>query len=67
MKNGKKLTNSQRKVLIKNGVKNTGDYLYVKTETVSQDGNKSLNQKSGKLQRMVFLNTSINKTETYDM
>lgn len=34
MKRGKKITNAQRKILQKNGHKNTEDFLYVSQETV---------------------------------
>lgn len=67
MKNGKKITRSQRNVLLRNGVKDTDNYLYITTEISSKDGNKSLNKMSGKLQKMIFLNVAKNTTETYDI
>ncbi len=65
MKNGKKLTRFQRNVLLKNGITNAEKYLYLQMRTESEDGSKSLNQKSSKVQMMEFLNVDTNLTECY--
>lgn len=53
---GKKLTFSQRNILMNNNINNTDDYLYVKMETICDDGDKHLKQNIGKIQRMVIVN-----------
>lgn len=52
---GKKLTVSQRRILINNGIKEPDDYLYVKTETVNLNGGKRLNQNCPKIDKLVII------------
>lgn len=55
MKRGKKLTFAQRNILTQNKITDPDDYLYLKMETVSDDGDKHLKQNSSKIQRIVVI------------
>lgn len=52
---GKKLTFAQRNILSQNNITNPEDYLYLKMETVADDGDKHLKQNSLKIQRIVVV------------
>ena len=54
----KKLTARQRSILESNGMSPIGmnNWFYVKTETVSSDGNKSSSKNSDKIRYMIIQN-----------
>lgn len=52
---GKKLTVSQKNILVKNGINEPDDYLYVKIETVNLNGDKHLTQDCPKIEKLVVI------------
>lgn len=59
---GKKLTRQQYSILESNGVNDTENWLFVKTETLKPDGDKSPAKNSEKLTYMIFQNRNTGDT-----
>lgn len=53
---GKKLTRQQHNILNLNGIKDTENWLYVKTETTKPNGDKSPSRNDEKITSLVFQN-----------
>lgn len=59
---GKKLTRQQYGILNRNGITDTENWLYLKTETTKPDGDKSPARNSDKITYMVFQNRDNGET-----
>jgi hypothetical protein len=60
---GKSPTRDQRNVLMSYGVEDANDWLYVKTEHVSDDGEKRVARNSSKTLYMVFINKNTSEMQ----
>lgn len=52
---GKNLTVSQKTILVKSGISEPNDYLYVKMETVNLGGGRRLTQGCPKVENMIVI------------
>ena len=64
---GKKLTRQQMKYMNKEGIDDCTDWLYIKTETHSSDGNKQSSKLKEKKIQMVVWNRNTNETKYIDI
>ena len=66
-KNGKRLTRTQRNILLNNGIDDVSDWVYIKQETVDSAGHKSAALNRGKTTFMIVSNVVTGETRRFEI